>query len=103
MLKRFFTSQFFRDATGALSQIRLLVFVIVVTVLTVWVGINVVAVIVSAIKTGIIDVVDIKPQMAYVILFAVLGKAVQAFAERSDTSTPNADGTDAETPGAPDA
>jgi hypothetical protein len=75
---------FLKDANGQQSIMRLLTIVIAAAIIGVWVIVNIVSNVHGALKTGTLDIIDFKPQMVYVLLTAVLGKAVQKFAEKTD-------------------
>jgi hypothetical protein len=80
-------SGFLKDAGGQQSIMRLLTIIITGAILGIWVTINIVSNVHGVIKTGTLDIIDFKPQMVYVLLTAVLGKAVQKFAEKTDDTT----------------
>ena len=84
-------SDYLKDANGQKSLMRLLTIVVAGAILGIWVAINIVSKVHGAVKTGTIDIIDFKPEMVYVLLTAVLGKAVQKFAEKSDDTAASGD------------
>ena len=90
-IKSCFNSGYLKDANGQKSLMRLLTVAIAGTILGIWVTINIVSNVHGAIRTGTIDIIDFKPEMVYVLLTAVLGKAVQKFAEKSDDTAASGD------------
>ena len=96
-MKTVFQSQFFRDATGALSMMRLLSFTLVAVVLLVWVGANLAAIAQAFVGAGskpALQVVDFGWSMVSVIGLALGTKVVQSFAENKSPLPPLSDLSD---------
>jgi hypothetical protein len=69
--------QFFVDGKGELSMMRLCQFIVVVTVVVVFITANV-AMIIAAFKKGCsVEILDFKPQMIWALGVVIAGKAVQ--------------------------
>jgi len=84
-----FKSGFFKDGTGAQSMMRLVMFLLIFVILSVWFFLNL-AGIVRGIKDPAlaIGMVDFAPQVMYVLGMAIAGKIGQGvFENKSDNKS----------------
>lgn len=71
-------SQFFKDGDGALSQMRLCVFMVVCAILVVFLSGNVTNMITALTNKATFTIVDFAPQMIWALGIVLTGKAVQS-------------------------
>jgi len=74
----FFNSQFFKDGTGELSQMRLIMFWVVAVILGIFVLGNIAAMIHAVQAKEAFRFVDFAPQMIYALGLVIMGKVGQA-------------------------
>jgi hypothetical protein len=79
-------NDFFQDDKGGQSATRLITILAGLSILFIFISSNLVMLFNALFRGGVIDIVDFKPQMVYILGVAMAAKIFQKFAETKDNA-----------------